>query len=192
MKNEVETGTKATLVSKAEYARMRGVTGAMVTYWVRKGTAVIVDGKVDVAATDALVAGGTDPTRGRSPGRGRKSPAPEQAPQAAIAAFPATENAMSRATARDRDLSADLKALKLSKEAGRLVDRVAFERVVEETFAGLRDSLLTVPVKLADALAAEPNARRCMDMVRQAIEKALNDRADLEEALAEKAGATSQ
>ncbi|HKU79610.1 MAG TPA: hypothetical protein VJQ42_07170, partial [Rhodanobacteraceae bacterium] len=151
-----------------------------------------VDGMVDVPATDARVAAGTDPLRGNGGRKGQSAQAAPEAPSAPIQAVPVAENAMTRATARDREASADLKTLKLAKEAGRLVDRAQFERVVEESFAGLRDALLVLPIKLADALAAERDSRRCMDLLRQAIEKVLNDRADLEEALAEQAGATSQ
>lgn len=166
-------------LSKSKYAAHRGVSPAMVSYWAKTGRLVMVGALVDVAKTDAILATSVDTSRGRSPGRGG-------------AATGVTETSMSRATARDREASADLKSLRLAREAGRLVNRDDFERTTEAVFAGLRDSLLGIPPKVADELAAQPDSRRCMEIVRDAITATLNDRADLEDALAERASATSQ
>lgn len=184
------------VVSKSEYARHRGVSPAMVTHWSKSARLVLVDGKVDLVATDALLAATLDPTRG---GKGGRPAAQREASKAKPAAAdqvttPAviTETPMSRATASDREASASLKMLRLGREAGRLVDRKNFEATTEEVFAAVRDSLMGLPVKLATVLAAATDERRVMDILRDAIEKTLNERADLEDALAERAGATSQ
>jgi hypothetical protein len=53
------------IVSKAEYARMRGVSDAYVSRLGKRGRLVLdADGRVIVAATDALIAQTRDPTRG--------------------------------------------------------------------------------------------------------------------------------
>lgn len=159
----------------------------MVSYWAKTARLVVVEGLVDVERTDALLNQTTDTTRGRSPGR-----AGAQAKQEPPAAPMITETPMSRATADDREASASLKRLRLGREAGRLVSRDEFEQTAEQVFAGVRDALMGLPVKLATTLAAETDERRVMDILRDAIEGTLNQRADLEDALAERAGATSQ
>lgn len=157
----------------------------MVSYWAKTARLVVVEGLVDVERTDALLNATTDTTRGRSPGRAGAQAKQEPAPMI-------TETPVSRATASDREASASLKMLRLGREAGRLVDRKNFEATTEELFAAVRDSLMGLPVKLATVLAGETDERRVMDILRDAIEKTLNERADLEEALAERVGSTSQ
>lgn len=195
-------GIERRLVSKSEYARHRSVSPQMVNHLAKSARLVLVDGKVDLVATDALLAATLDPTRGGKGGRPavqrqavavlstpQSPPATRQEP---VAPPMITETPMSRATAADREASTALKLLRLEREAARLVNREDFERTTEQVFASLRDALMALPVRLAPVLAAERDERRVMDLIRDGIESTLNQRADLEDALAERVGATHQ
>src|SRR5689334_10898994 len=58
------------LLTQAAYARYRKVTRAMVGKYAKTGRLVIIDGKVDAIASDAILAESLDPSRG---GKGGKS-----------------------------------------------------------------------------------------------------------------------
>lgn len=187
------------LVSKSDYARHRQVTPAMVTHWAKSARLVLVDGRVDLVATDALLAATLDPTRGGKGGRpaAQRQAAPvgasaRQEPEAPAAPPVVTETAMSRATAADREASTALKVLRLEREAGRLVNREQYERTTETVFAGLRDAVMAIPGRIGTWLAAESDPRKCMDILKGELVAALNGRAEVEQALAERAIATSQ
>lgn len=185
---EERQSTVPMLISKSEYAAHRGVSPAMVTRWIKAGRIVLdASGKrVDVAASDAVLAASMDLTRG---GRGGK-PGAERSVAPGTAPF--TETPLSRATSDDKEASTALKRLKLARESGAVVDRQAFERTNETTFAGLRDGLLGIPNRIGTRVAAETDARKVMDMIRGEIERELNTLADSLQGLADSAGATKQ
>ena len=56
-------GPMTELMSKAQFARHRGVGRSAVSNWITRGQLVIVDGKVDVAASEALLDASVDPGR---------------------------------------------------------------------------------------------------------------------------------
>ena len=55
----------AALMGKAAYARYRDVGKSAVSNWIKRGQIVLVDGKVDVGASDALLGSIVDPGLGR-------------------------------------------------------------------------------------------------------------------------------
>lgn len=184
--------TTPTLVLKSEYARHRGVTPAQVTHWLNAGRIRIVDGKVDLGASDAMLAATLDPVRG---GRGgsRAVAGERAAPKnASIQQVPPEASAASAAVIADKTASTALKQLKLQRESGRLVNRDAYDLATMAMFAELRDQLLAIPRRLGLVLAAETSGNVCTDLLAAEITKVLNASADTLEAYAERVGETRQ
>lgn len=77
---------------------------------------------------------------------------------------------------REKAIKAKLERLEIQ---GALVRRSAAEHDVAEKAGMVRDQLLQIGQRLGPALAAESSARKCADMVRAEIERALVAIADL-------------
>jgi hypothetical protein len=178
--------TDSGVVSKAEYARMRGVSDAYVSKLRRKGRLVLTDdGRVRVAESDALIARTRDPSRGgkRSPG---ELGAPLSTPAAAWTAKPeasapepldepagppASEggavggvvNAATYAEAQRLHKIELVRKTRLAnaKEAGALVLADEVRRLAFNRSRAAQAALLSIPDRLCLSLAAEAAPDRC-------------------------------
>ncbi len=155
------------IVTKAEYARMRDLSDTYVSRLGKVGRLQLTDdGKVIVAATDALIAQHRDPTRGgdRS-GKRERHPAGagESQPVAHSPAAPRATNAgLPLGTLSLQDIIRLEKLEKLRQtrrenalEEGMLVRR---DEVEAEAFARARqaqEALMAIPDRLAAQLAGE-------------------------------------
>lgn len=147
-------------MTRAEYARHRGVSGAAVTQYGHEGRLVeTADGLVDVAATDALLADSLDPLRG-----GDRTGKRERVPSENAAAY------LEAKTLRERAMAAKA-ALEAEHLAGRLV---SVEEVKREAFTAARqaqEALLAIPDRLASLLAAENEPAKVHDLLSEEIRR---------------------
>jgi phage terminase Nu1 subunit (DNA packaging protein) len=108
------------LVTQAEYARYRNVSQGRISHLKAEGRIVMVDGLVDVAASDANL-GPIDNA-------------------AALPAFAPTSD-LARAQLRLAEAQADLAEMKLAENAGQLVDKAELDGVIERAIGPLLDQL---------------------------------------------------
>lgn len=177
------------VVTKTEYARMRGVSDRYVRKLARKGRLALTDdGRVKVADSDALVAATRDPSRGgkRAAGAlGEPGRAPsaawqvEAAPAAAPAPAPASAaaagqsatdgtsgdlvHAASYAEAQRLHKLEQIRRMRLvnARDAGALVLADEVKRIAASRARQAQSALMGIPDRLCLSLAAEADPDRC-------------------------------
>jgi len=190
-------------LSKAAYARHRGVSAAMVTKWGHAGRLVMEGGQIDVAKTDELLMNLQDRSRGGKRSRGSVAVPPPQG-EAATGAGSGSPGSVPdaaapipqivAATTADRWASADLKRAKADRELGRLVSREHFEAACEHAFALARDGCLNLAPRLGNAVAEAlgVDARVIFPILEDEARRIANEVADALEGLADSVEATQQ
>ena len=154
-------------MSTADYATHRGVSDSYVRRLRRTERVVLcAHGEIDVAATDALLAGVLHPLRGGDRTTGADAPA-APAPSAALSATPAPalahsgEPTVHEAVRRERLARARLAELELGEESGELTRRRDVERavvtLVRRAIARFRQSATSLRARLA----ASTDPREC-------------------------------
>ncbi len=181
------------LLSRAAYARHRGVDASLVTRWAQAGRIVVdPDGKrIDAEASDAMLAETLDPARG---GRGGKSDRmPEQAapPAAKPAAAPASDTYNRVRTHREAFAAKTSEAV-YRKMIGELVEREPYNRAWVQNLGPALQRLDTISARLGARLAAETDVRKCQDMLDDEIVAIRQEIADNAQAMIEGAGKTKQ
>jgi hypothetical protein len=146
------------LVSQAEFARLRGVSRATVTYWKRAGRLLLnSDGKVDVAASNELLAQ-RPPTY-----RGGKIKAPPAEGPAADEPLPILDRTLEEIESSSSWTLAEAQRVKeiylallrkqeFEVERGELVEIEAVGREVERAYSIVRERLLSIPGKVSASL----------------------------------------
>jgi len=181
----------AELISKAAYARHRGVGKSAVSNWVKGDKIVIVDGKVDVAASDrkldALVdqASGRDPApknaskRVGKPNTGRAGKPAENAPAEArgsVANDSVAELQQERLEEiRERRFGS---ALKNAAIAGDLVPLSAYEAKLQAVIAGFCERMQSELRAQAEPLANESDKRKVRGLLDETIHRVRSDFAE--------------
>lgn len=158
------TTEAATLMTKSEYAEHRGVSRSMVSHWVEYQRIAIVGMKVDVEASDAMLAESLDPVRGGKDGktnpaervRGRP---PRMVPRETTAPSSRHEfrepSDLVQASVADKNASAELKRIRASRELGRYVDADEFMGAVESALTVVRTGVMALPARMAFSIAQE-------------------------------------
>jgi DNA transposition AAA+ family ATPase len=163
----------AAFCSQAEYARRHGVSKQAVSKWIARGWVVLVDGKVDIAKSDAALAKFRDKSDGRAergsqPKKVNRKPvdapmvdaaaeepaqALEQAGQllASLGAEMTTDEAR---RVKENYLALSGK-LDYEQKAGQLIDLDAARGVMFEEFRRVRDAWQNFPAKYAALIAAD-------------------------------------
>lgn len=168
----------ATLVTQAEFARLHGVSKKQVTVWKAEGYLAMVDGKVDVDASDTILRGaklgryrnGPGPAaEGRAPSRQVKAARIRQAvpvdddppaPTQTMSEFLDNLLAGSFATVAEADqikanALAATRVQEWKERAGALVDVKLAENIFFEQARSLRDAWMNWPSRVGPLLAAE-------------------------------------
>jgi hypothetical protein len=162
----------AAFCSQAEYARRHGVSKPAVGKWVSRGWVVLVDGKVDIAKSDANLARFRDKGDGRAD-RGSKpatvnrkpvntppAPPPETEPDALdqagklLASLGAEMTTDEARRVKENYLALSGK-LDYEQKAGQLIDLDAARGVMFEEFRRVRDAWQNFPAKYAALIAAD-------------------------------------
>jgi hypothetical protein len=157
-------------ITQMEFAKLRGVSEAMVSRWKGRGFLVLDDvGRVLPDASSARLAAMLDPARG-----GDRTGKPQRAPGAARAiAAAADPDAMnySQEAARDKRASAMQRELALARDAGDLVPtEIVKSRIADHVRAAV-DQLAARRRKLAPVLALETDPRRVEELLADADRK---------------------
>jgi len=151
------------LLSLSAYARRIGVSQQYLSKLKKLGRLPMVGGKVDAAAADALRAGSADPAKqvARMPTARSLAAAGGVLPPGAVELPSGFQTPVQRATAEDRQLSAEIKRAKLALLTGEQVDRAGVMRAISaHTEAAVRLAR-TLPDRVAPRVAAESDPRRC-------------------------------
>ena len=150
-------------MTRAEYARHRGVSAPTVTQFGHEGRLVETDdGLVDVAATDALLASSLDPLRG-----GDRTGKREQPAQGNAAAY------LEAKTQRERAMAAKA-TLEAEQLAGRLVSVAEVEGAAFTAARQAQEALLAIPDRLASLLAAESEPAKVHDLLSEEIRRVVS------------------
>ena len=190
------------LLTKAAYARHRGVGKSAVSNWINRDQIVLVDGKVDVAASDARLGAMVDAASGRDPapanaakksgGAAAERQRPEQGARATARASNAKSGSDSVANSDAAQLAQERLAeirerrighsLKNAEIAGTLVPIAAFEARLQTMISGFCERMQSELRAGSEALALETDKRKVRGMLDDMIHKVRSDFADAIEA----------
>lgn len=181
------------LLSRTEYAAARGWSRQYVGKLAKQGRLVMSpDGKrVDVEATDSLLATSSDPSKAgvaerHQRDRAEKGVHAHLTPAAVPLALPTTDPDYQKARAHREHYLSELAKDELLKGRGALVARESVDHAAFSAARTLRDLLLGLPAQIAGELIAITDPwemeRRLTDQLRRAIEDAAS-LIDLETAL---------
>jgi len=157
----------------AEAAREFGVSDRTVRSWRRRGWLVATDdGRLDRAATIARVHENRDPTLGGQAGRGFAGAAPLRSDDGTSAPLAADSAKLLKIRIARETLT--VKALRLDIDAreGRLIDRVAAERIYVAAVTDIKTGVEAIPDRVSARLVGL-TARAIRDILRDEIEVVL-------------------
>lgn len=163
--------TAKSMMSQADYARHRPVSRFCVSNWKAKGLLVLIGGKVDVVATDAVLDARPETYHGRK--ASAKSSAAPGKPAEPDAADWQTWS-LAEATRRKEVLLVRKRELEFQIACGKLVDADAVESCMRSDYAITAQRLLQLPSTLSPRLAAMRTAGEVEAFLRKEMEKALN------------------
>lgn len=153
------------LVKKIEYARHRNVSPSLVTRWIAAGRVVLEGKRIDLDASDRLLAGSLDPARGgagtgsggkpkRGAGKdtsattaGAAGASDGSSPAAAVT--PAASQSLIAHRAKREDFVARDAELRYLERAGALVPRESFERAVREGMGPITAAIDSLAPRIA-------------------------------------------
>lgn len=177
----------ALTLSKSAFARERGVTPAMVTFWRKKDLIVLTeDGQVDVDASNKLLDAAQDPSRGGKVGR-----ADTTLPEAPVATESSSKSYTDVRTERE-EWTLKSQRVEYEKMVGTLVERDAYNRALMQNLSPALQRLDTISARLGARLAAETDVRKCQDMIDEEVESIRQEIADNAQAMIDGAGRTRQ
>jgi transcriptional regulator with XRE-family HTH domain len=162
----------AELVTQSELARRLGVSRQYVYKLVKQGKIQRVDGKIDFAAASEALKGLADPARPR------KSTA--SAPEPPAAPSPESSRAPTFAEAKTMKevFNAKLARLRFEEESGKLIEREEIEDKARDIAVIVKESLLAIPNKLMEQLAAESDPREVHVMLDREMREILSEMAN--------------
>jgi hypothetical protein len=191
--------------TQAEYARHRDVSRAMISKLHKQQRLVLVDGKVDVQASDAMLAQSLDPSRGGKGGKSGRgdSGTPRQAGATANdtpAASPLTGGppaeaasvSYSRVRTFRESFVAKTAEVEYRKMIGELVEREAYARALTANMGAALQRLDSISARLGARVAGESDVRKCMDMIDDEVMAVRQEVADIARAMAQAPGGTRQ
>ena len=147
-------------VTKAEFARMRGVTEAAVSMWIKRGLLVVTDdGLVDVKASEAIL--------------DSRAVTAQMFPKDDRAAYLAARTQEAEAKARKAWMEAE-------RMAARLVSREEVEKAAFSAARRAQEILLTVPNRLASILAGESDPAKIHDLLEREMRQVAQELAAVE------------
>lgn len=167
------------LISKAEYARYRGVSGAMVSKWTTRGQIAIVDGKVDRDVSDTMLAATRDPARGGKNGKSDGDFA-GAAPVEPAAKPPVTPGGDTYARVRTyrEGFRAKTEEVEYRRTVGELVEKSRYDKALADGLVPILAAMDSLGPRLAPVLAAETDSRRCQTLIEDAVAAVRQDMAD--------------
>lgn len=162
------------IITKSEYAAMRGWSPAYVTKLKNKGRLVLTaDGRVDVEASDALVAASKDPSKAGVVERWQRERGEEPAPPLDKPTRPLVLNGdefdYQGARAKRETHEANLAEMRERERAGALVETERVVKALTDYAISSRSALERLPDRLAPLLAAETDPNRIYALLEEEI-----------------------
>lgn len=167
-----------TVVSQAEYARMRDVSKKTVTQWKKDGKIVLADGGVDVEASDAyLKKYRTAGLRGNAGNESPRAFAGESAAQAAerILSETGADMTIEEAKRVKENYLALLNQLEYDEKSGAVVAVAEVAKAVGEEYARVRTRLLAIPAERAPDIHRLKTVTQVQDALQEVIVRALEE-----------------
>jgi len=175
-----------TIVSQAEYARLRGVSKKTVTQWKQEGKIVLADGGVDVEPSDARLQkyravglkGGNDSSNGGNTlpalPAARAGETTEQAVTRIMLASGANMTIEEARRVKENYLALAAQ-LNYDKEAGLVVEAALVAAAVGEEYAKVRTRLLSIPAEHAPRIHRLKTVTEVQDVLQELITEALEE-----------------
>jgi hypothetical protein len=189
------TKTSKKRMSMAEFARHRGVSRAAVSQWGKAGRIVLdAENRVDVAASDELLA----QTRNNRGGRGGNvqngSPQPATASASANGSRRLRPETLTQARTAEASTKARLLNLEYRRTVGELCEVSSVRAAIDDCAIVTRRLIEQIPNRIASAIAATfgVDASKLYPLMQTEIERACNEIADGAKALRETIGMTRQ
>jgi len=179
-------------ITKAEFARSKGLNRSTVTRWVAAGRLVVDEqGNVLVTESELRLAETADASRHgvverHARERSKKivgaatKPDSDRGPR-----DHASYGKRLKESARREAAMAELAEMEVARVKGLLIDRVGVERALVDNQIAARQALERIPNDLALLLGAENDPEKIRGMLKQAIEKACHQVADMHQAMAD-------
>lgn len=170
------------LVSLREFARRKSWNPGYVHKLKMAGRLVMDGDKVDVQASEQLLAESADPARAhlaRSPAGARGAAADEEQVQHAGGGggggAPLTTNAtFNKAKTADQVYAAKLRELEYRERVGELIDVKEAARLAFTAFRALRDAMLNIPARVQDQCAVMTDAFEIAALIEGELTAALD------------------
>lgn len=177
------------LGTKAQLAAEHGVSKPAVTKWDRAGHIVLVDGKVDLDATNARLhaaclgkfSTAEDGSKRRKPGRDALTEEVNE-PDAALSDVAArlvrsfgAEMSLEEARRVKENYLALLNQLEYDKESAKVVLVEDSARIVADAFARVRTRLLAIAPERAPVIAMLRTVAEVQDAIAEAVDEALTE-----------------
>ncbi len=169
---------KVKLLSKSEYARLKGWHHTYITKLSKKGLLIEVDGKIDVAATDKRIKEAQDPARepfrkevkGKRKGKGKAVTTGTDKDTQELSYHQAR-------TERER-IKAKREKVEYDLIIGKVVDSEEVRISAFNRARILRDAMFNIPDRIASILAAEVNPRKVHQILFKEIRTALEEQSN--------------
>lgn len=160
------------LISKAEYARMRGVSAAAVTRAIKDGRITTIHDRIDPDVAD-LQWDKNSRVRAGSVGAGAQT-AGDSGSAGSEPGVPSSDSKRYQDARVQREQAlADIAALDLAERRGELVRLSEWERALTDKVIVLRDALESLSDRLAPILAAEADQATVYRILRDEHRKTL-------------------
>ncbi|MCE2722928.1 MAG: hypothetical protein ACK51V_02910 [bacterium] len=172
--NEKDTNAPndANIVTKGEYADLKGVSKSRVSQWAKAGRLVLTDdGRVMVAQSDARLALTSSP-RGASKARSSTTTRPSSS------LLDAAYEARQIDNARRARSEAEIAEMKAARARGELVRTDDVIRAINDCAAIIVRHIDQLPYAIYHRLAAESDAHKCLQILLDAVDETRTQIAD--------------
>jgi phage terminase Nu1 subunit (DNA packaging protein) len=176
-----------TIVSQAEYARMREVSEKTVSVWKKQGKLVLADGGVDVEASDAYLAKYRTAGLGKAAGKEGKDKEPDggkkevragetvAAAADRIMAETGADMSIEEAKRVKENYLALLNQLEYDEKSGAVVAVADVTKAIGEEYARVRTRLLAIPAERAPDIHRMKTVTEVQDALQEMIVQALEE-----------------
>ena len=149
------------LMSQADYARHRGKSRQYISRLAKAGVLVMRGGKVDVAASDAVL-------------DDRPEPVSERVAAASVETTP-TGTTFAQARTADMVFKARLRKMEYDQRMGKLMETDLFRQRIEAILVAIKETAMAWPNRVAPEVAPLTDERQVWEVLMREVRVLLND-----------------
>ena len=149
------------LMTQAEYARHRAKSRQYISRLAKAGVLVMRGGKVDVAASDAVL-------------DDRPEPVSERVAAAPVDTTP-TGTTFAQARTADMVFKARLRKMEYDQRMGKLMETDLFRRRIEAIFVAIKETAMAWPNRVAPEITPLTDERQVRDVLMREARVLIND-----------------